>query len=166
MIIKENLLKDSARERHKSNEAGSAWGAIIFYINNLGLEHGKEYTISFEVKNLSKQSNGLVGVFVTSLDGKKDTFSTSLLVNGRISATFTYDKDISDKIGLSPGPVGDAARCEATFLKAKLAKGKIADEYIPNKEDVKPENQAIFPIGGVSRSLPSIEDIRGLVYVN
>lgn len=153
MIINENLLKDSARERHKINKAGEIWGAVIFYINNLGLEHGKEYTISFEVKNLSKQSNGTVGVFVTSLDGRKDTFRTSLLVSGRISATFTYSKDISDRIGLSPGPVGQASRCEATFLKVKLAKGKIADEYIPNKEDVKPDNQAIFPIGGVFKEV-------------
>lgn len=148
MIVNENLLKDSARERHKINKVGEAWGAVIFYINNLRLEHGKEYTISFEVKNLSQKSNGTVGVFVTSLDGRRDTFRTSLLVSGRISATFTYDKDISDRIGLSPGPVGNAARCEATFLKVKLEKGNIATEYILSKEDVKPENQAIFPIGG------------------
>ena len=146
--VRENLLPGSNKVYSIKNKPTERWGAVNFYINDLGLEHGKEYTISFDVLTLGEKSRGEVGVFVTSRTGSEDTFKETIKVYGRVSATFTYDENKSDRIGLAPGPVGNAGNCEASFDKVKLEEGSESTIYILSKKDVKLENQAIFPIGG------------------
>ena len=166
IIINDNLLPNTNKIYCVQNKVEATWGAANFYIDDLGLEDGKEYTISFDVLNLSEKSRGVVGVFVTNTKGSQDTFKINLKASGRVNTTFKYDENGSKRIGLTPGPTGNAGGCGADFYRIKLEKGKNATAFIINKNDVKLDNQAIFPIGGVSRTLSSIEDIRGLVYVN
>lgn len=151
MVINENLLPGSNKVYSIKNKSTEVWGAVNFYINDLGLEHGKEYTISFDVLTLGEKSRGNVGFFVTNAKGNEDTFKETIKAYGRVSSTFTYDENKSDRIGLVPGPVGNAGDCEASFDKVKLEEGSESTIYILSKKDVKPDNQVIFKAGGYSK---------------
>lgn len=117
--------------------------------------------------NIIQSDNG-TGHFLISIWDNDYKVRTRDFINpvGGFLISFTYKKGITEKITLYPDDGANDTGKSAKYSFLKLRIGNETEPYLPHISKVKPENQAIFPIGGVSRSIPSIEDIRGLVYVS
>lgn len=160
MIINENLSRQDKIILTERNV--DARFASVF-IDNLDLVDGETYTFSANL-NLSKGETSSVMLYDS--DYKVLSGTSTFSIKELSSFTFTYNDGVTSRIACYAGIHGSTSGISAEYTNIKIEKGDKATAYIPNKNSLEPSKQAIFPIGGVPRSLPYIEDIRGLVYVN
>lgn len=125
------------------------------------LVDGEIYTFYAKV-NQSDNGSGRCG-FVIRKQGYANSAWTTLPVENFVYK-FKYNKERQAEILIYSDVQEKTHNIGAEFYNISIVKGDGMDIYLPHKSKVKPDNQAIFPIGGVSRSLPYIEDIRRLVY--
>lgn len=153
--IKENLLKGYSGT-HKLNARNKGVDSDNYNLKEIAipntLEENQKYTLCLRFK----QFNGS-GIFSILLFNKSNTKSAGGAIlnvsNGRIYFDFTYRAGITDNILIYAGKAGKTRGVGAEIKDIIIVDGyyeKLGDEvvYLPNKEDVKPDNQAIFPIGG------------------
>ena len=121
---------------------------------------GETYTVSFVLRQKEGGSGkSTVCIFDENLLGRpfRDEFGI-----GYNEFSFEYS-DETALILLYPDVFGQHANVRTSYYdNITITKGSTGDVYMPNKNSIKPDNQAIFPVGGVSRNLPSIEDTRGV----
>lgn len=161
MIVNENLsTKDKIILTAK--DISARFESVI--IDNLGLVDGETYTFSADL-SLSEGEEATIIIF--NSDYTINHRSTKLSTKKRSSLTFVYNNESTSRIACYAGIHGSTNGISAEYTKIKIEKGDQMTPYLPHKSNVSAVDQAIFPIGGgVSRSLPYIEDIRGLIYVN
>lgn len=143
MIVNENLLPINefhieAKDRKFNHQA------INF--NELPVEEGEKYTLSFYGKQNEKGSGSYSLIFHRNAIG--DTIlSKQYECNKRNSFTFVYTSEM-DRFNLYADIIGEEIGVSADFNMLKLEKGDKMTPYLPHKSNVKAENQAIFPVGG------------------
>lgn len=155
MIVKENLLSgyDGTHLLEARNEGKPSDNFNFLQIilpNNL--EEGKNYTISFEARQ--HYGSGKFTIMPSDISSYATTGKVNMEVKDkRIYVEFVYRIGLSQRLLIYADIAGETRGVEATFSNFHLFKGHLGEEaksvvYIPNEKDVKPENQAIFPIGG------------------
>lgn len=161
MIINENLYEGNQKLSFPRAKGNYNYITILSNEDVDNLEENKKYTISFDV-NQTENGSGYVnfGRVIGPVLREREKKS----VKDRLELTFNKERDM--RIVCYTDIAGKTEDVGLDVFNIKLDPGDTATLYIPHKSKVKPENQAIFPIGGVSRSLPSIEDIRGVRYAN
>ena len=112
---------------------------------------GETYTVSFVLKQKEGGSGkSTVCIFDKNTVGRSfaDVFSI-----GYNEFSFKYsDKTIN--IIMYPDIFGQGGNGRKSFYdNITITKGSTGDVYMPHKSKVKPENQAIFPIGGGYREV-------------
>ncbi len=146
MIINPNLVdwKDFTKPPHPTDRNNYSW-------NNMptDLEEGQTYTISADVE----QTAGGSGIITIR------TYESSLtvihsekqceIVDGKVYASFVYDKTKSAKLLFYTDQAGNTVGIGATFKKIKLEKGDTMTTYIPNANSLSADKQAILTKGGV-----------------
>lgn len=122
-----------------------------YWWNNMptDLEEGQTYTISADVE----QTAGGSGIItIRTYDSDIKTMHSEKhceIVDGRVYASFVYDKDKSAKLLFYTDQAGHTAGIGATFKKIKLEKGDVMTTYIPNENSLSADKQAILTKGGV-----------------
>ena len=143
MIINENLLPINELHIEVRN---IRYNNKPIYFDKLPLEKGKEYTLSFYGKQNDKGSGRYsVGLFRERAGDV--IFIKKYACNQINSFTFVYTSEMNRLVFYSDIP-GDTIGVSADFTMIKLEKGDQMTPYLPHESKVKPENQAIFPIGG------------------
>lgn len=142
MIVNENL---STQDKIIISPRDEKFRYQAFYIDNLDLIDGKTYTFSANL-NLSEGEIASVILFDSSYEilTKRLKFTT----NERNSFAFTYKEGVTSRLALYSGIAESTNGISAEYTNIKLEKGDKMTPYLPHKSKVKPENQAIFPIGG------------------
>ena len=141
MIINENLY--SGKDIYvPPNNVVYQFLPVKFEIN---FEVGKSYTISCEV-SLSKGDSCTLRIF--NKDYSKNLFTKIWTAGSRNSLTFKFDDSNEYVFAFYAGIAGKTNNIKAYYKKIKLEKGEEMTPYLPHKSKAKPENQAIFPIGG------------------
>ena len=148
MIINENLLP--INEFHiEAKDVNYNSRAISF--NELPVEEGEKYTLSFYGKQNEKGSGSYTLIFHRKAIGDS-IFEKQYECNKRNSFTFVYKSEM-DRFNLYADIAGEEAGVSADFNMLKLEKGDQMTPYLPYKNNVKADNQAIFPIGGGYREV-------------
>lgn len=114
------------------------------------LVDGEIYTFSAKVKQ-SNNGSGKCG-FVIRKQGLSNSVWVVLPIESFVY-TFKYDEEKQEDILLYPDMQEKTYNIGAEFYNISIVKGDGIDIYVPNKTDVKPDNQAIFPIGGGYREV-------------
>ena len=167
MIINENLYTGNNEMEIKKENIGSHGYSNfdIYFYDITNLINGQNYTVSLEIMQ-DENGCGKINAGPILKRGSLGDFTEHVIVDNKVHFTFTYNKDDQSRIGIYTDLVREKNFVGAVIKNIKIEKGDRVTPYLPHKSKVKADNQAIFPIGGVSRSLPSIMDMRGLVYVN
>ena len=144
MIVNENLLP--INEFHiEAKDSQHNSKSISF--NELPVEEGEKYTLSFYGKQNEKGSGSYSLIFYRNAIG--DTIlSKQYECNKRNSFTFVYTSEM-DRFNLYADIIGETTGVSADFNMLKLEKGDQMTPYLPHKSNVKAENQAIYLAGGV-----------------
>lgn len=106
---------------------------------------GEIYTFSAKV-NQSDNGSGRCG-FVIRRTGISNNVWITLPIENFVHK-FKYNKESQAEILIYPDVQEKTNNIGAEFYNISIVKGDGMDIYVPNKNGVKPENQAIFPIGG------------------
>lgn len=146
MLINPNLVdwKDFTKPLHPTDRNNYWW-------HNLpaDLEEGQTYTISADVE----QTAGGSGIItIRTYDSNIQTMYSEKhceIVDGRVYASFVYDKDKSTKLLFYTDQAMQTVGIGATFKKIKLEKGDAMTTYIPNENSLSADKQAILTKGGV-----------------
>lgn len=142
MVINENLsMQDKIILTAK--EIASRFSSVL--IDNLGLVDGEIYTFS---SNLNLSEGETSSVILFDSDYKIQSGTSTFTVQKRNSFTFTYKEGVTSRIACYAGVHGSTSGISADYTKIKIEKGDQMTPYLPHKSTVKPDNQAIFPIGG------------------
>lgn len=142
MIINENL---STQDKIILSAKDIAFRFKSVFIDNLGLVNGETYTFSANL-NLSKGETATIILFDS--DYKIQSETSIFTTKERNSFTFTYKEGVTSRITCYAGIHGSTNGISAKHTNIKLEKGNQMTPYLPHKSKVKPENQAVFPIGG------------------
>ena len=146
--VKENLCKVNNFVIKPENVAYNY--RIIKLSNNL--VDGEIYTFSAKVKQTNNGS-GRCG-FVIRKQGFSNSAWTTLPIENFVYK-FKYDKEKQEEILIYSDVQEKTNNVGAEFYNVSIVKGDGMDIYLPYKSNVKPENQAIFPIGGVFKEVYS-----------
>lgn len=149
MIINENLLNDKQVCQDMSNWENYSWKAVRFNLPD-NLIDGKTYTASFTIKQ-GENGSGYSSIIIFNSKKEIAMQLTNEYLNIPISnlqATFTYSSKNMAFIDFCIDVFGKTSDKTGTFIKAKIEVGNKMTPYLPYKTNVKPVNQAIFPIGG------------------
>ena len=143
MIINENILKrvNGVKLIYSPTDRYCFYDVFVPQ-----LKENKEYTFSFNIKQTVGSGKFTLGIY-----NKPHSKSAGRYVynaGGRVSLVFTYRAGVSEKLLIYSDIAGQTNESRAEIKNIKLEEGKQMSEYIPHKEDVKADNQAIFPIGG------------------
>ena len=157
MIINPNLVdwRDFTKAPHPTDRNHYWW-------NNMptDLEEGQTYTISATVE----QTAGGSGIItIRTYDSSIEVIHSEKhceIVDGRVYASFVYDKTKSAKLLLYTDQAGNTVGIGATFKKVKLEKGDTMTTYIPNENSLSADKQAILTKGGgIYRGLSNLVNI-------
>lgn len=167
MIINPNLVdwKDFTKPPHPTNRNNYWWNDMP-----TDLEEGQTYTISAD----AEQTAGGSGIItIRTYDSNIETMYSEKhceIVDGKVYASFVYDKTKSAKLLLYTDEAMYTEGIGATFKKIKLEKGDTMTTYIPNANSLSADKQAILTKGGgIYRGLSNLVNIlqtRGLAYVS
>lgn len=160
MIVKENLLlgyggTNIVEARNKGVASDNFNYKRIDMPTNC--KENQKYTLCFKLKQL----NGS-GEFSISLYNKGNTKSAGraeLQVDDeRMYFNFIYRAGITERILIYNDVAGQTRGVglelkDIILVEGHFERGGNEIVYLPHKEDVKPENQAIFPIGGGYREV-------------
>ena len=121
------------------------------------LEIGETYTVSFVLKQ-KEGGSGKSTVCIFDENIYSRPFRGEFKV-GYNEFSFEYsDKTVN--LLLYPDVFGQHGNGRKSFYdNITITKGSAGDVYMPHKSKVKPDNQAIFPIGGVPRSVSYLIEI-------
>ena len=148
MIVNENLLP--INEFHiEARVDGFNKKSINF--NELPVEEGEKYTLSFYGKQNEKGSGSYSLIFHRNAIGNQ-ILSKQYECNKRNSLTFVYTSEMA-RFNLYADIMGETVGVSADFTLIKLENGDQMTPYLPYKSNVKAENQAIFPVGGGYREV-------------
>lgn len=144
MIINENLVNIEDIVLKPINRS---YNFEPIFLNKFGLINGEIYTISLDCIQTEKGS----GRFTFDLyDYNLNDLINQVGVFGKRNyMTFKYIEGQTYKINLYTDIDGKCTNIGAKFYNIKLEEGDQMTLHLPHKSKVKPENQAIFPIGGV-----------------
>ena len=145
MIINPNLVdwKDFARGPHPTNRNNYWWSNIP-----ADLEEGQTYTISADVEQTTGGSGIITVRTYNSNLSAVNSEKQCEIVDGKVYASFVYDKDKSAKLLFYTDQAGKTVGIGATFKKIKLEKGDTMTTYIPNANSLSADKQAILTRGG------------------
>lgn len=143
MIINENLLPINELHLKAKN---TRYNSAIIYFDKLLVEEGEQYTLSFYGKQNEKGSGIYSLIFHRKAQGDQ-LLSKRYACNQRNSLSFVYTSEMN-RFNFYADIIGEEIGVSADFIMMKLEKGDQMTPYLPHKSKVKPENQAIFPIGG------------------
>lgn len=143
MIIRDNILKgvNGVKLIHSLTDRYCYYDIFVPQ-----LKENQEYTLSFNIKQIVGSGKFSLGIFNKNHSRSAGMYSYN--ANSKVSLTFTYRAGVSEKLLIYSDIAGQTKGAKAEIKNIKLEEGKEMSEYKPHKEDVKPENQAIFPIGG------------------
>ena len=171
--IKDNLLKGYSgtlkiEARNTGNSVDNYQFKPVWIPSNL--RENQEYTLCLRTKQYD--GSGKFSVRVSNSSYTVFPYDASFLANEeKVYFNFVYNPGITEKLLIYTDISGNTRGValdikDIVLVEGHFERGVNEILYLPYKEELKADNQAIFPIGGVSRSLPSIVDIRGLDYVN
>lgn len=160
MIVNENLY--SSNDIYvPPNNISFQFLPVKFEMN---FEVGKSYTISFEV-SLSEGNSCTLSIF--NKDFSAMLFTKICTAGSRNSLTFKFNNSNEYKFAFYAGIAGKTQNIKAYYKNIKIEKGDKMTPYLPHKSKVKPDKQAVFPIGGgIQRNIPSIIPEGGVAYVS
>ena len=143
MIIRDNLLKgvNGVKLIHSLTDRYCYYDIFVPQ-----LKENQEYTLSFNIKQIVGSGKFTLGIFNKAHSRSAGTYA--LNADDKVSFVFAYRAGVSEKLLIYSDIAGQTKGAKAEIKNIKLEEGKEMSEYKPHKEDVKPENQAIFPIGG------------------
>ena len=168
MIINENLLLGyGGTHIVEAKNTGAALDNFNYEQIDLptNLKENQEYTLCFKLKQFN--GSGEFSIKLYNNEHTKLAGETNLQVDDkRMYFNFVYRAGITEHILIYNDISGQTRGVglelkDIILVEGYFERGVNEIVYLPHKQDVKPDNQAIFPIGGVSRYLPFIVDIRG-----
>lgn len=112
----------------------------------IDFEVGKSYTISCEVSVSEGESCELR---IYNENYREVLFSKRFIVDSREFMTFKFDDSNKYRAAFYAGIAGKTINIKAYYKKIKIEPGDQMTPYIPNKNSVKADNQAVFLSGGV-----------------
>lgn len=146
MLINPNLIDwgYSTKPPHPTDRNHYWWSNLP-----ADLEEGQTYTISADVE----QTPGGSGIItIRTYDSSLKVMHSEKqceIVDGRVYASFVYDKTKSAKLLFYTDQAGNTVDIGATFKKVKLEKGDTMTTYMPNENSLSADKQAILTKGGV-----------------
>lgn len=143
MIINENL---STQDKIILSAKDIAARFTAVFIDNLGLIDGETYTFS---ANLNLSEGETASILLFDSDYKIQSGKSTFTAQERNGFTFTYKEGVTSRLACYAGVVGSTNGISAEYTKIKIEKGDQMTPYLPHKSKVKPENQVIYPAGGV-----------------
>ena len=146
MIVNENL--SPINEFHIEAKDGRFNSQAISF-NELPVEEGEKYTLSFYGKQNEKGSGSYSLIFHRKAIGDK-ILSKQYECNKRNSFTFVYTSEM-DRFNLYADIIGEEIGVSADFIMIKLEKGDKATPYIPNENSIETAKRQYFIGGGTSR---------------
>ncbi|MBS5989558.1 hypothetical protein [Anaerococcus hydrogenalis] len=152
MLINPNLYIDKDKLIYDGYGSGYNNGV---YITTGKLEEGKTYTLSCKIERTSIGNTFIdksVNIGPCRSDGSTIHdigYTFTDISNGEVVYTFTYRKEINS-IWVFTNQ-GDRPRVKGVYTNIKIEEGRKPTPYIPNKNSVKADNQAVFLSGGYSR---------------
>lgn len=157
--VKENLLK-GYKGIHKIKALNNGVASDNYNYRQItiptSLEENQKYTFCFSFKQFN--GSGIFSIMLFDKNNTKSAGSARLnVIDGRFYFNFTYRAGITVNLLIYTDVSGETRGVGAEIKDMIIVDGyfdKNGEEivYLPHKEDVKPENQAIFPIGGGVRS--------------
>lgn len=150
MLINPNLYTGESKLTYDGY--GNAYNNGVF-VPTGKLEEGKTYTLSCDIERTSIGDTAMdmsvnIGPCRSDHSTIKDIgYTYTDISNGKAVYTFTYRKEINSIWVFSNQ--GDRPMVKAIYTKIKIEEGKEPTPYIPNKNSVKADNQAVFLSGGV-----------------
>lgn len=153
--VKENLLKDNSGthkvEPRNKGTASDNYNYLQITIPDK-FEENQKYTFCFRFKQFN--GSGEFEVKLYNKDNTKSAGSKRCNVNdGRFYFNFIYRAGVTVNLLVYVDIAGETRGVGAEVKDMIIVEGyheKTGGEivYLPNKNDVKADNQAIFPIGG------------------
>lgn len=158
--VKKNLLKGYNRtyKIEARNEGGTSDEYNYAQITiPTTFDENQQYTFFFKFKQFNGRGNFTVAIF--------DKINKTALVrkiykvsDKQMFINFNYKKGVTDHILIYTDVAGKTRGIGAEVWDLIIVEGYFEDTgeeivYLPHKEDVKPTNQAIFPIGGGYREV-------------
>ncbi len=143
MIINENLYEGNQKLSFSRAKGDYNYITILSNADVDNLEENKKYTISCDV-NQTENGSGYVNFGRVIGPVLRDSEKKS--VKDRLKLTFNKERDM--RIVCYTDLAGKTEDVGVEVSNIKLEFGDTATQYIPHKNGVKPENLAIFPIGG------------------
>lgn len=153
--VRENLLKDhSGTYKITARNTGESVDNYQFkmVIIPTELRENQEYTFCLRAKQYG--GSGKFSIRVTDVNYTRFPFDASLQANEeKVYFNFVYRPGITEKLLIYSDIHGNTRGVELDIKDIVLVEGRFergVNEivYLPYKEDVKAENQAIFPSGG------------------
>lgn len=155
MIVKENVLlgyggTHIVEARNKGTASDNFNYKQIDIPTNL--KENQKYTLCFKLKQLN--GSGEFSIMLYNKGNTKSAGGAKLQVDDeRMYFNFVYRAGITERILIYNDLSGQTRDVGLELKDIILVEGQFAREgneivYLPHEQDVKPENQAIFPIGG------------------
>ena len=158
--VKENLLKGySGTYKLEARNGGDNSDNFSYrmVIIPTTLEENQQYTFCFKFKQYNGSGNFTVAIFdkINKTAAVRTIYEVS---DKQMFINFTYKKGVTDNILIYTDVAGETRGIGAETKDMILLDGyyeKTGEEivYLPHREEVKPDNQAIFPIGGGYREV-------------
>lgn len=143
MIINENLYEGNQRLTFPRAKGNYGYVTILSNKDIDNLEENKKYTISLDL-NQTENGSGYVNfgrvIGANLQDWKKKS------VKDRIELTFNKTENM--RIVCYTDLAGKTEGVGLKVFNIKLEFGEYPTQYLPHKNKVKPDNQAIYPAGG------------------
>ena len=157
MLINPNLYTGKL-EMINDGQSAQHWNGVFIELDKNLIEN-KYYTISFHFKRINineKVLSETITVGCIKEDGtgtaRPESGYKDVNINDGIAEyTFLYKSDI-ERIWATTNS-GYYPKVGAIFSQIKIEEGKEPTPYIPNKNSVKADKQAIFVAGGVFREV-------------
>lgn len=149
MIINDNLLAGyNGVQKIIAQNKGVATDNYQFFSFQIpsDLIENRDYILSFQIKQFN--GSGKSTLMISDKAIIKSAGSKKINVHEPVEFKFKYRKDITETILIYSDLSGKTRGVGADIKNIKIEEGNVVTLYIPNKNDVKPVNQAIFPIGG------------------
>lgn len=144
MLVNPNSYIGEKKIQIKS-KAGP-WNYYRAYLSNIGCETGQVYTLSFD----SRQTNNGSGLFscIKYDHQEKEIDNQVVRVGERTIIKISGEEPSGTRLNFYPDIAGKDSEIGISIFNIKLEEGDIATQYIPNKNIIKADNQAIFLAGG------------------